>query len=143
MHFIPDVQPYVGLQPLFYASTLSIPRVLWPDKPSDPGYNLTTLLGWSDVSLTTSIIGELYAMHGLIVVFLGGLVFGGLANMWNKILALPGTGKFVIYVIGIMVLFAGLRSMLDLVFMSYSLIAWLVIARLFPRSKGRTVARLS
>ena len=141
MHFIPDVQPYVGFQPLFYALALPIPRVFWSDKPSDPGYNLTELLGWSDVSLTTSIIGELYAMHGLIVVFLGGLVFGGLANMWNKILALPGTGKFVIYVIGVMVLFAGLRSILDLIFMSYSLLAWLLIARLLPRTREKPVRR--
>ena len=142
VHFIPDVHPYVGLQPLFYVLTLSIPRVLWPDKPSDPGYNLTELLGWSGVSLSASIIAELYAMHGLIVVFLGGLVFGGLANMWNKILALPGTTKSVIYAIGVMVLFAGIRSMLDLVFMSYGLLAWLVMARLLPRTRGKAVTKL-
>ena len=142
IHFIPDVQPYVGLQPLFYAAVLPVPRVLWPGKPSDPGYNLTEMLGWSDVSLSTSIIGELYAMYGLIVVFLGGLVFGRIANMWNKILALPGKGKSMMYGLGVMMLFAGLRSMLDLVFMSYGLLAWLVTARLLPRARGKTAPRL-
>ena len=139
VHFIPNVQPYVDLQPLSYALTLPIPRVLWSGKPSDPGYDLTKLLGWSGVSLSTSIIGELYAMHGLIVVFLGGLVFGRIANMWNKVLAVPGNGKSMIYSFGAMVLFVGLRSMQDMVIMSYGLLAWLVIARLLPRARGKTL----
>jgi hypothetical protein len=143
IHFIPNVQPYVDLQPLAYALSLPIPRALWPGKPSDPGYDLPELLGWSGVSLSTSIVGELYAMHGLLVVFLGGLVFGRIANMWNKVLAVPGMGKSMIYGFGAMVLFAGLRSMQDLVIMSYGLLAWLVIARLLRRARGKALPRPS
>ena len=141
VHFIPDVYAYVDLQPLYYALTFPVPRVLWPDKPSNLGYNLTELLGGQGVGLTTSIIGELYAMHGLIVVFMGGLIFGRIANMWNKILAVPGTGKSIIYSTGIMVLFAGLRSMQDLVIMSYGVLGWIVIARLLPGTRSEAVAR--
>ena len=139
---IPNIQPYVGLQPLYYALTLPIPRVLWPGKPSDPGYDLTNLLGWKGVSLTTSIVGELYSMNGLIVVFIGGLVFGLMANMWNRVLAAEGgEGKYVLFCLGLMVLVAGLRSMQDLVIMSYALFAWLGIASLFPRARASVVAR--
>ena len=141
VHFIPDVQPYVDLQPLSYALSLPIPRVFWPGKPSDPGYNLTELLGGRGVGLSTSIIGELYAMHGLIVVFLGGLILGRIANMWNKISAVPGAGKSIIYSLGIMVLFAGLRSMQELVIMSYGLLGWFVIARLLRGTRSEAVAR--
>jgi hypothetical protein len=142
VELIPDVQPYVGLQPLLYALTKPIPRVLWPGKPSDSGYDLTALLGWRGVSLTTSMVGELYAMNGLFVVFLGGLVYGRVANMWNKILGLQaGAGKCMIYALGVMALFVGLRSMQDLVIMSYGLLGWLVIGRLLPGAKSRAIAR--
>jgi hypothetical protein len=126
---IPRVQPYTDLEPLTYFATLPIPRFLWPGKPTGPGYNLTTLIGQKDVTITTSIIGELYAMHGIVVILMGGFVFGRLANMWNKIVALPGAAKTLVYSLGVMVLFAGLRSMADLVIMSYALLAWLVVAK--------------
>jgi hypothetical protein len=120
---------------------LPIPRILWPGKPSGPGYDLPTMLGLKGVSLTTSIIGDLYAMHGLVVVFIGGLVFGRFANMWNKVLAVPGVGKSIMYGFGVMVLFAGLRSMQDLIIMSYGLLGWLVIASLLRSTRSTTVAR--
>ena len=142
VQLIPDVQPYLDLQPLTYVLVLPIPRVLWPDKPLGPGYDLPTLLGQkAGASLTTSIIGELYAMHGMIVVFIGGLVIGRIANMWNKILAVPGVGKSLVYSLGVMVLFAGLRSMQDLIIMSYGLLGWLVIAGLLRSSRSTAVAR--
>jgi hypothetical protein len=131
---IPRVQPYGDLEPLIYFTTLPIPRFFWPGKPTGPGYNLTSLIGEKDVALTTSIIGELYAMHGMVVIFMGGFVIGRLANMWNKIAYLPGAGRTLVYSLGVMVLFAGLRSMADLVIMSYGLLAWLVIAK-WTRSK--------
>src|SRR5262249_51225297 len=133
---IPRVQPYLNLEPLTYAMVLPIPRVLWPGKPSDPGYDLTKLLGQKNVSLTTSIVGELYAMHGIVVIFMGGLIIGRLSNMWNKVAVLPGAGKTLLYSLGVMVLFAGLRSMQDLVIMSYGLFGWLVIARLLRSSRS-------
>ena len=141
VHFIPDVQNYVDLQPLYHALSLPIPRVLWPDKPSGPGYSLNDLLGNTGASLTNSIIGELYAMHGLIVVFIGGLIYGRIANMWNKVLAVPGESKSIFYGFGVMVLFVGLRSMQDLVLMSYGLLAWLIITKLLPSTRSTVVTR--
>jgi hypothetical protein len=133
---IPRVQPYADLEPLTYFATLPIPRFFWPGKPTGPGYDLTRLLGEKDVTLTTSIIGELYAMHGVVVIFMGGFVIGRLAKMWNKIADLPGAGRTLVYSLGVMVLFAGLRSMADLVIMSYGLLAWLVIAKWTRRKRS-------
>ena len=139
VQLFPDVHPYVDLEPLFYTLVRPIPQILWADKPFGPGYDLAELLGSKGVSLTHSIVGELYAMHGLFAVFIGGLILGLLANMWNRILAVPGElGKSMVYGLGAMVLFAALRSMQDLVIMSYGLIGWLVIARMLPGAKSRT-----
>src|SRR5262249_47428212 len=74
VEFFPDVHPYVNLQPIIFALIRPVPRAIWPGKPIDPGYDLTELVGLRGVSLTHSIVGELYAMHGLFAVFLGGFV---------------------------------------------------------------------
>jgi hypothetical protein len=138
VHLFPDVLPYAGVQPLIYALSRPIPRVVWPEKPTGPGYDLSALVGGGGASLSQSIVGELYAMHGLIVVFLGGFLFGRLAIMWNKLLQVPGAqGTALAYGLGLMVLFVGLRSMQDLIIMSYGLIGWLLIASVFPHARIR------
>jgi hypothetical protein len=130
MHLIPDEQPHAGLQQVFYLVALPIPRVFWEGKPSDPGYSLADMLEIKNVSLTASIIGDLYAMYGLISVFIGGFLIGCIAKMWNKILAIPGSSKTIAYSLGVMVLVVGLRSLQDLVLMSYGVIAWLALLKL-------------
>lgn len=131
----PDVHPYVNLGPVIYALVRPVPRLFWEGKPVDPGYDLAALVGEEGVSLTHSVVGEFYAMHGLSVVLMGGIFFGRLANMWNKLLTLDGgVGKSLTYGLGIMALFAALRSMQDLVIMSYGLLAWFVLASVLPQT---------
>src|SRR5262249_42714230 len=136
---IPDIVPYVGIQPIVFNLVKPIPRVFWPGKPVDGGYDLADLtnqaqLG-STVSLTTSIVGEFYAVFGFIAIFFGGLFFGRLASMWNNFAKLPGNdSKFITLGLGLMHLFAGLRGLQDLVLMSYGLLAWLgIAAHIAPR----------
>jgi len=129
VNLFPDVQPYANLQPLLFALARPIPRVLWEGKPSDPGYDFTALVGESGLTLSHTIVGELYAMRGLLAVMIGGLIFGRLANMWNKLLFMAGgAARPMTYGLGVMVLFAALRSMQDLVVMSYGLLGWFMIA---------------
>src|SRR5262249_6092417 len=130
MHLIPDEQPHVGRQQLFYLMALPIPRVFWEGKPTDPGYNLAEMLEIPNVSLTASIIGDLYATYGLICVFIGGFLIGSIGKMWNKILTLSGSSKTMAYSLGVMVLVVGLRSLQDLVLMSYGVAAWLALVKL-------------
>ena len=127
----PDYHPYVYHRPILHALTLPIPRVVWPDKPTDPGFDLAKLVGLSGVSLSSSIIGELYASFGFLAVLLGGLVMGRLAGMWNKVLSVVGDSKALMFGLGLMVLFAGLRSVQSLVLTSYMVLGWLAVSAVF------------
>jgi oligosaccharide repeat unit polymerase len=141
----PEIHPFVGLEPIIYLITRPIPRVFWPDKPVSFGYDLTDLVGLRGLSLSHSIVGELYAMGGLLTVFLGGLVFGRLASVWNNILKVPGDiGKSMVYSLGVMILFASFRSLNELVIMSYGLLSWLAVAWTIGRRRGvsKTVSSL-
>lgn len=135
----PETVPYVGLRSLVYVLVRPIPRALWPGKPSDPGYDLPTLVGLkgsAGTSLSYSIVGELYVINGLLAVLLGGLLFGRLSGMCNKIIDMPGdTGKPLVCGLAIMTLFASIRSMQDLVILSYALLAWLIISRVLSRRR--------
>src|SRR5688572_31517468 len=43
-----------------YVMVRPVPRVFWPEKPVDPGFDLPTALGVEGVSYSYSVIGELY-----------------------------------------------------------------------------------
>ena len=126
----PNLHPYVYHEPLYHAVTLPIPRVFWPGKPINGGFDLASLVGQMGVTLTSSIVGELYASFGLLAVFLGGLLMGRLAGMWNKVLLLRGDSKALIFGLGLMVVFAGVRSVQELVLMSYIVLGWLALSRI-------------
>ena len=83
------------------------------------------------VSLSTSIIGEWYLSFGWLTVIFGGWLHGRLARSIN---ALRDVEDFrsnpIVYGLAVMVLVAGMRSMLELVLMSYALIAWWGVNRL-------------
>lgn len=137
INFYPDTVEFVLHQPLFHALTLPIPRVLWPGKPLGPGFNLPGLLGMQGLSLSCSIIGELYVSYGLWAVLGGGWIMGRIAGMWNKILQLPtGASRPLMYGLGLMALFAGMRSAQALVQMSYIVLAWIFVASLLSRANA-------
>lgn len=129
IHYFPDAAEYVGVKQITFVMIRPIPRALWPGKPVDPGFSLPQLLGVQGVSLSSSIIGELYASWGLLAVFAGGVFIGNIANSWNRILSISqaDNGR-VIFAIGLMVLFAGMRSMQDLVILSYAILAWVFVS---------------
>lgn len=136
----PQDLDYVWHQPFFHALMLPIPRVLWPGKPLGPGFDLPGQLGMSGVSLSCSIVGELYVSFGIFAVILGGWILGRLCGMWNKILLLPyGTSRPLMYGLGLMALFTGMRSAQALVQMSYIILAWMVIASFIrePRTQSQ------
>jgi hypothetical protein len=138
---MPDHFEYAGYHPVLYILLRPIPRVLWPGKPIDPGYNLPSMIslrGSGNTSLSTSIVGELYASWGLVAVFLGGMFFGKLASMWNRILFQTSSlNSRAFYGLGIMVLFAGIRSMQELLLMSYGVLGWALLSNVFRRFRGR------
>lgn len=137
IHCVPDSHPYVYHKQILYVLVRPIPRVFWPDKPIDPGFDLPTVLGVKGVSLSSSVVGEWYLTMGLLAVFAGGFLHGGLAGACSRILTMNagGVGVFV-YSISALALFAGLRSMQEIVLMGYTVLAWVVMAHCFAARRA-------
>jgi hypothetical protein len=132
IQLIPSTHPYVYQGFVVYAVVRPIPRVLWPGKPVDAGFDLTRAVGDQEVSYSCSVIGELYMSLGFFGIAIGGWLYGRFAALINGLLTQSaGLGVVVIYSIGVMALFSGMRSMLELVLVSYVIVAWVVLSRLF------------
>lgn len=131
IELVPAEYPYLQFGQIWFTIIRPVPRVFWPGKPVDPGFDLPTALGVKGVSLSTSIIGEWYLSFGWLAVIFGGWLHGRLARSLN---ALRDVDEFqsnpIVYGLAVMVLVAGMRSMLELVLMSYAVIAWWGVNRL-------------
>jgi oligosaccharide repeat unit polymerase len=136
IQIVPAEHEHVGFQQLIFTAVRPVPRVFWPGKPIDPGFDLPSIVGMKGVSLSTSIIGEWYLSFGWIAVFFGGWLHGRLARTVN---VLRESAEYrnnpIVYGLAVMVLVSGMRSMLELVLMSYALVAWWAANRL-TRSRG-------
>ncbi|MEM7407780.1 MAG: O-antigen polymerase [Pseudomonadota bacterium] len=132
IEIIPAKHDYVYEKQLVYAAVRPIPRAIWPGKPTGPGFNLGEFLGTPWVSLSSSTVAEWYSIGGFLTVLLGGLAYGSLARAGSALWLVTDrpVGRLV-YGVYAMALFAGLRSMLDLVLMSYMLLGWMVVWWLF------------
>ena len=132
IQLIPQSYPFVYHTYLFYVIVRPVPRVFWPEKPVDAGFDLPTALGVQGVSLSYSVIGELYMSLGLLGVALGGWFYGRVASTASGLLARCTTqGALVIYSIVVMALFSGMRSILELILVSYVVLAWVGLSHLF------------
>lgn len=134
IQLIPDTHPFVYHKYLVYVIVRPVPRVFWPDKPVDPGFDLPTVLGVRGLSLSYSVIGELYMSLGFIGIALGGWFYGRVASTASGLLARCNTqGALVIYSIVVMALFSGMRSILELILVSYVVLAWVGLSHLFMK----------
>ena len=132
IQLIPESYPFVYHKYLIYVIVRPIPRVFWPGKPVDAGFDLPTVLGVEGVSFSYSVIGELYMSLGFIGVALGGWLYGRIASTASGLLARCRTqGALVIYSIVVMALFSGMRSILELILVSYVVLAWVGLSHLF------------
>lgn len=141
IQLIPRSYPFVYQKYFVYVLVRPIPRVFWPEKPTDPGFDLPTALGVEGVSYSYSVIGELYMSLGFLGVALGGLFYGRVAAFARGILARSTTqGALVIYSIIVMALFSGMRSILELMLVSYVVLAWVGLAQLFIKLRRAKAA---
>jgi hypothetical protein len=131
---IPDYHEYVTWRYPLWVFARPIPRLFWPGKPLDPGFDLPNFLGKEGVSLSSSVIGELYMAGGFIAIFFGGWFYGRLAGILSRMMMEQrNDSALIIYSIGLLALFAGMRSMIELVLMSYAMFAWVGIVTLSRR----------
>lgn len=132
IQLIPSTHSYVYHGYFVYAMVRPVPRILWPEKPVDAGFDLTRAVGDREVSYSCSVIGELYMSLGFFGIAIGGWLYGRFAALVNGMLSQSaGLGAVVIYSIGVMALFSGMRSMMELVLVSYVIVAWVLLSRLF------------
>lgn len=132
IQLIPQSYGFVYHKYLVYVLVRPVPRVFWPEKPVDPGFDLPTVLGVEGVSYSYSVIGELYMSFGFIGIAMGGWFYGRVASFARGLLSRSATqAALVIYSIIVMALFSGMRSLLELVLVSYVVVAWVVLSRLF------------
>ncbi|MEL7010845.1 MAG: hypothetical protein AAGM29_19920 [Cyanobacteria bacterium J06588_4] len=86
-------------------------------------------MGIEGISYSYSVIGDWYICAGWVGVFFGGLIYGGLARMVGQLLIKnTQSSNSIVYSLCAMALFAGFRSMLELVLMSYAILAWMLIS---------------
>jgi oligosaccharide repeat unit polymerase len=131
IEIVPAELPHVNFGQLWFTAVRPIPRVFWPGKPVDSGFDLPTAVGLKNVSLSMSIIGEWYLSFGWFGVILGGWLHGRLARTANELrIDERYRANPIVYGLAVMVLVSGMRSMLELVLMSYALVAWWAVNRL-------------
>lgn len=114
MERVPKHYPHTGLTGIEYILTAPIPRALYPNKPAHRGFPLTQIMhlrvgpGWS---WTISAVGDFYLIGGFFAVVCGGLFFGVLANLGNRLLEGPTIVRNVmLYGVIALTLFIGLRA---------------------------------
>lgn len=131
IQLVPASHDYVYFQQVIFTAVRPVPRVFWPGKPVDPGFDLPTEVGMKGVSLSTSIIGEWYLSFGWIAVVFGGWFHGRLASAANELrTSQANPTNPIVFALAVMVLVSGMRSMQDLVIMSYALVAFWGVSRL-------------
>lgn len=138
IQLVPAQRDYVYFQQLIFTAVRPVPRIFWPGKPISPGFDLPSEVGMKGVSLSTSIIGEWYLSFGWIAVVFGGWLHGRLAAAANSLRTFSDEANPIVFALAVMVLFSGMRSMQDLVIMSYALVAWWGANRLARRRAAAT-----
>jgi oligosaccharide repeat unit polymerase len=125
IQIVPAEHPFVEHRQIWFTMVRPVPRVFWPGKPIDPGFDLPAAVGLKGVSLSTSIIGEWYLTFGWLAVIIGAWLHGRLARTVNQLREVEAyRTNPIVYGLAVMVLVSGMRSMQDLVIMSYALVAW-------------------
>jgi hypothetical protein len=136
MEIVPRFQPHTGFDWIIWVAARPIPRALWPGKPTSAGFDLPAYLGIT-ASLTCSCIAEWYVAFGWIGIVVAGAIYGVLCRFWAQVLERAQTYVSVgMYGLGVLALFISVRSMIELILMSYPLLAWLLIGNHLARRQG-------
>jgi len=135
----PAEHDYTTWQYPLWVAVRPVPRLFWPGKPLNPGFDLPAFLGQKGVSYSSSVVGELFMAGGFLATAVGGWFYGRLARSLSHLLEQARTSSgLIIYSIGVFALFIGLRSMIELVLTSYVILAWVLLVRLYDtRRQGR------
>jgi len=130
VEIIPKEASHTGFSWVLWVLVRPVPRVFWPGKPMDPGFDLPQHIGREGASLTSSIVGESYMAFGFLGCLIVGICYGMVGRSFKRML--DGNKTFsglIIYTAGLLALFVGLRSGIELMLFSYVILAWIVASR--------------
>jgi hypothetical protein len=126
----PSVHPYLTYHFFFWVAVRPIPRLFWPGKPIDPGVDFPSMVGVKGATLSASVIGELLMAGGFFAVAVGGWFYGRIATTLSRFLSeSQSSSSLIVYGIGLLALFSGMRSLIELLLTSYVAFAWIVLVR--------------
>lgn len=138
IQIIPDHVKHTGFDWVIWFLARPIPRVLWPGKPTGLGFDLSAFLGMQGVSLSSSVIGESYIAFGFLGCLVTGFVYGYLGRGLSRLLELKNQPSAVLmYALGLLALFVGLRSAVEVMLFGYALLAWILLAHFLARRRLR------
>ena len=127
---IPAEVDYVGFDFLVYILVRPVPRILWPGKPVDPGFDLANYLKSPGTTFSITGIGEIYMAFGWAGVIVAGIVVGWAAATWSQLLEQDfGVIGCALYGLGAMALFLSMRSFIELILMTYPIFGWFFVDR--------------
>jgi oligosaccharide repeat unit polymerase len=111
----PAVYGFLGMEIPYIALVHPIPRALWPGKPIGLSVSVESIAGANPdtTTLASTFIGEAYVMGGMPGVLFVALLFGAVAQRWNRV-GQQGTSGFskLLYVSGFLCAAITMRSML-------------------------------
>lgn len=127
MAIVPEQHPHTGFRGLAATLLQPIPRSIWPDKPFMRGFFYAYTiqrrgdLGWT---ATFSIIADMYVIGGWLGLVLGGMAYGGLAQMTSRLLVGGMTlRRRLMFAAATMTLFVSLRAFHELSVTGFSVLA--------------------
>lgn len=128
----PDVYGYLGLEIPVNALVRPIPRVLWADKPTGLSVPIEAALGVQGLTLSCTYVGEAYMAGGFVGVLIASLIFGALAELWNRV-GFNSTRPFmkIVYVSGFLCAAVSMRSMLSMFPLMLPTIALWIVGNLW------------
>jgi hypothetical protein len=130
----PDTFDFLGLEIPFNAIIRPIPRALWSGKPIGLSVPIESALGVTGMTLSCTFIGEAYMAGGLVAVVAVSLLFGTLAEVWNRVGGNSDTQfALLLYVSGFLCAAIAMRSMLSMVPLILPTIALWLFGRLVLR----------
>jgi hypothetical protein len=118
--------------------------VFWPEKPVNSGFDFQEAIGMSSdwVGLSFTVAGEFYMDFGFPMVAIGGFCYGMFAAMWNRLLVEGrGPARPLLYGLGLLAMFGGIRSEQVLMIKSFTVVAFLIIYKVFIHERSTSAAR--
>jgi oligosaccharide repeat unit polymerase len=141
---MPEPNPHTYGGQIYYVMVRPIPRVFWPEKPVNSGFDFQEAIGMSSdwVGLSFTVAGEFYMDFGFPMVAIGGFCYGMFAAMWNRLLVEGrGPARPLLYGLGLLAMFGGIRSEQVLMIKSFTVVAFLIIYKVFIHERSTSAAR--